>query len=269
MKVASFCYVPPPTVGFSQVFWDNLNTFPPKHDLIVYSDHRWSNTSILLKANPEILRGRVFRSGPHAGKENPFALHNGLFLAGLKMCRERGVSHALYVEADCRVGRKDWDDVIFDEYFSLGRPCIVAGTLSVYNPSNYGIPAARKFEKLVKNPPAHGIPMGVYGFHSAATQAASCIFPNGALAIYDVAWMLQMFDVDNQVAQSEENTAFDMALGHRIFDLFSEDAYEVVGSLGSVYSGYGNVLTTPEVRRELLTSGKVVAMHQEKTGWAP
>lgn len=236
--------------------------------MILYSDDDWGKDVIRIKS-PEFLKGATFDDGPHRGKPNPFAIHNALFLAGLKMCKEHGATHACYVEQDCRVGRPGWDDVIFDEYFNLGRPCIVAGTCSVYNPASPGIDGLRRFYKHFSTPPKHGIPTAAFGWLGASTLGPSCIVPNGALAVYDMAWITGMFDVERQADMATQNTAYDLAIGTKIWDLFSEDAYDVIGSLGSIYSGYANIVTSEEVRRELLTSGKVVAYHQEKTNYIP
>jgi hypothetical protein len=245
----------------------NLKNNPTKHELILYSDGDWPDT-IRVKS-PEFLKEAKFESGPNIGKPNPFAIHNCCFLAGLKMCRERGASHALYLEQDCRVLGQHWDDRIFSEYFSIGRPFIVAGTVSIYNPTGNGLAGAKAFQRLIANPPAHGIPTGCFGWAPSSTVITPTFFPNGALCIYDVPWMLSLFDVEAQGAMASQNTAFDMAIGARIYELFGLDAFSLIGSLGSIYSGYGDALTTPDQRRELLTSGKVAAMHQEKTDWVP
>jgi len=270
IRCAAFGYLPPKGSFCVDAFAQNLKDYPPKHELILYSDDDWGDQVTRLKGSPEFLKGATFETGPQAGKPNPFAVHNVLFLAGLKMCRERGITHAIYLEQDCRVGVKGWDDVIFEEFFSLGRPCIVAGTVSVYNTSNNGLETARRFQKLMAEVPKHGVPMASYGWGvGAATPILPSYFPNGALAVYDVAWLCSMFDVEQQGGMAANNTAFDLAVGNKLWNLFELDAVEVIGSLSSVFSGFGDVLTTPEQRRELLTSGRVVAYHQEKTSYIP
>lgn len=269
MKTAVFGYIPPKGKFCSDAFWQNLKDFPPKSELILYSDDNWGPDVIRLKASPEIFKDASFRGGPNSGQHNPFAIHNGIFLAGLKMCLQKGVTHALYLEQDCRVGADSWDEVVFEEFFSIGRPCVVAGTVSVYNPSNFGVEALQRFYRHYAKAPAHGVPTPTYGWSGADKPCQSCAFPNGALGIYDVAWLTSLFNVEEQVAMATQNTAFDMAFGAKLWELFGTDAYEVIGSLGSVYSGFGNVMTTEDYRKKLLTDKKVVAVHQIKGDWIP
>lgn len=269
IKTASFAYAPPKGKFCSDAFMQNLNDFPPAGEIILYSDDDWGKDVIRLRNSPEIFKDARFADGPQRGKPNPFAMHNAVFLAGLKMCKERGVTHALYLEQDCRVGRKGWDEAIFEEYFNIGRPVIVAGTISVYNPSNSGTDGLNRFYRHFGKAPAHGVPTAIYGYLSANTQGPTCLFPNGALCVYDVAWVTSMFNVEDQGGMATQNTAFDMAIGGSIWNAFSEDAYEVIGSLGTVLSAYGNVLTSDDMRKELLTSGKICAVHQIKNEWIP
>lgn len=284
MKTCSVCYLPPKSVPGALAFWENLQKFPAKGDVILYSDSDYPG-AVKLRGNPENFKHDkpegTFYEGANAGRPNVFAMHNAIFLTGVKIAREQGYTHMLYLEADCRVGRRHWDQVIFDEYFSLGRPTIVAGTLAIYNPTNWGLATALAAQRLTSKLPKHGIPIGVYGWSPdrggwGANEKAPCVvFPNGALAIYDMAWLtkrLFTFDSLDPMSlsiQARQNTAFDLAIGQNLFTQFDVDAFEVVGQLESVYSGYGDVFTTPEIRRQLLLDGKVVAMHQEKGDWQP
>lgn len=284
VKYCALAYLPPKSVPGAVAFWENLQKFPAKGDLLLYSDADYPG-AIKLRDNPENFKPDkqegTFVEGPNAGKPNVFAMHNALFLTGVKIALGKGYTHICYLEADCRVGVKGWDEVIFDEYFSMGRPTIVAGTLAIYNPSNWGLDSARAAQRLTSKLPKHGIPIGVYGWSpdrggwGANEKAPTVVFPNGALAVYDMHWLttrLFTFDSPDPMSlsiQARQNTAFDLAIGQRIFKEFDVDAFEVIGQLESTYSGYGNVLTTQEDRQELLLSGKVVSAHQFKDDWQP
>lgn len=283
MKVLTVGYVPPRHVPGATAFWENLQKFPPAGEIILYSDGDYPSV-IKLKASPEVFKPDkpegTFVEGANAGRPNVFAMHNILFLTGARIALDRGATHMLYIEADCRFGTKGWDKVIFDEYFGLGKSCIVAGTLAVYNPSNWGLETARAAQRLTSRIPKHGIPVGVYGWSPdrggfGANEKSPCVvFPNGALAVYDMHWLtVRFFTFDGSPAglptQARQNTAYDLAIGQNIFKQFDVEAFDVIGLLESVYSGYGDVLTTPEIRRQLLLSNKVVAMHQEKDDWQP
>jgi hypothetical protein len=85
-----------------------------------------------------------------------------------------------------------------------------------------------------------------------------------------MAWMHKLFGLDSvnyhEVAQ---DTAWDQLIGLRIWDIFKEDSYLVVGHLQKEYSGYGDVVTTEQMRQELLTSGEICCCHQIKSPWVP
>lgn len=259
MKLASIGYVPPPEFGCAKEFYENLMKFPAAHELILFSEYAWPGAIQI--PDPIDFKNATFPDG----KPNPFALNNVLFLTALRIARRQEISHIIFLESDCRVGVKAWDDVIFEEYFSLGRPTIAAGTLACYNPCNYSPEGARRWVKLVSRNDRRNHPVATYGYLSAAVKAPSCVFPNGALAVYDVAWMGQLWDLENTGACAMANSAFDMILGTLVWERFAEDSYEVLGYLESIFSSYGDVLTSEEDRLQLLRDGKAVAVHQVKS----
>lgn len=255
MKVATVLYCPPPTAYASAgAILENLKRFPPKHELILFSDfdHKWPG-QVQIKVSPEIVKN-----------VNKFAINNLVWLTGLRLAKDRGVTHLLNLEADCRVGVEGWDDRIFDEYFNLGRPCIAAGTLAVYNPCAAGLSAARRWEQLVARNMRKNVPVATYGWMKGDQKGASCLFPNGALSVMDMAWVTKFFDLGETVQLAQKIPPWDMALGLKTWELFGEESYEVMGYLESVFSGYGDALTTEDERMEMLRSGKVVATHQVK-----
>lgn len=272
MKTAAAAYLPPKTFPGATAFHENLQKFPPAGELILFSDADWPNV-VKLKASIDQFRegqpGCTFVEGQHASKVNPFALHNTVFLAACKIAREMGVTHMLYVEADCRVGKIGWDKIIFEEYFNLGRPCIVAGTVSIYNPCNSTLKAALRARELLARPHRHGIPTAAYGWFGANDKKTFCAFPNGALAVYDLTWMNQLWDLVEIGMAARQNTAFDMAIGAHLADKFGEEAFDVIGYLETVYSGFGDVLTSPDDRKRMLLDGTICAVHQIKDSWNP
>lgn len=268
MKALSCAYVPPPSFPGALAFMANLQKYPPRGELLLYSDHPYEGT-IRLLGSPDQFKNATFIEGKHAGTQNKFAVHNAVFLAGCAVARKHGADFMLYLESDCRVGRPGWDEIIFDEYFSLGRPTIVAGTCSAYNPSSFSGKAARRFAHEIGKPRKHGIPVGCYGWFGASVQGPSTWLPNGALAVYDMLWIERMFDLGDQGRLAAQNGPFDQAIAQRIWEMFGDEAFEVIGYLNTVYSGYSDILTSPEERRKLLTDGIVCGMHQEKTEWQP
>ncbi len=269
MKIASILYVPPPSAYPSATaILENLKRFPAKHNLIVFSehDHGWPG-QILLGAGPDFIKSASFPNG----QPNPWALNNLVFLTALRIAIANEVSHLLYLEADCRVGRKDWDECMFDEYFSLGFPCIAAGSICAYNPCNWSREAAQRWEHLVttRNRQPDGtvrknVPVATYGWVPAANKHPTCVFPNGALSVLDVWWMAKLFSLDNTAKTAAEITAWDQALGMEVWRRFEVKSYDVLGFLETIYSGYGEVLTTERERMNWLREGRYVAIHQCK-----
>lgn len=265
MKLASFAYVPPSAWGCAKTFWENLHQFKTAWPLVLFSDAPWGPEVVPLKTSPEVLKHAIFDDG----KVNPYAINNALWLTALRIAREKGITHMLYLEADCRVGCEHWDGKVFDEFFNIGRPLVAGGNLAVYNPANYSQEAARRWADLVSNNTRKNVPIPTYGWLPAATKAPSCVLVNGALGIYDVAWMQRFFDLNDTIEIARKNTAFDMILGQLVWDRFQEDSYEALGHLNSVFSGYGDILTSEEERLQWLREGRYSAVHQIKSSATP
>ena len=268
MKICSFLYCPAPaSYPAAAAMLENLKRFPPKHDLVLYSehDHGWPG-QIKLKISPEVVK--TFNGPAYNGKQD-FRISNVCFLTGLQIIRNQGYTHAIALEADCRVGCKDWDDAIFSEYFSLGRPCITAGSLAFYNPANHSAKALSKWQAIVALNTARNFPCPTYGWVGAADKHPSCVFPNGALSVVDVTWMQRLFALENAVSEAVNMGPWDMVIGQKIWEMFAEDAYEVTGQIGCIFSGYGDIVTTESQRLEMLRTGRVVAIHQVKSAEQP
>lgn len=264
MKLGIFGYVPPPTVGHPVAFLENVRKFKTSTPLMLYSDHNWPDT-IRLKGSPEVHKNTRFPNG----EPNKFAVPNACFFTGMRIAHMSGFTHVIVLEEDCRVGRDNWDLVMWEEYFGIGRPLIAAGTLAVYNPCNWNPEAERRWNALLRRNTKRNFPVATYGWKGAGQKDRSCVFPNGALAIYDMKWIAKLFDLDDSMKTAALETAWDMAVGFRLWDVFQEDAYDVTAYMDSVFSGYGNLVTTEEDRKAMLTSGQVVAVHQIKTDWQP
>lgn len=262
MKVAALAYLPPPSaIGCVGAFRRNLAKYPAKHGLILFSEYDYGPDVLRMVASPEVAKNRVMANGQH----NKFGVQNMVFLTAAVIAKRQGISHMLYLEADCRVG-PDWDQIIWDEYFNLPGPCIAAGTLACYNPSAAGTEASLRWAQLVARNFSRNVPVATYGWKAAADAGPSCVFPNGAITVYDVAWLDRIFQGLNETyLLAGKLTAFDMAFGEIIWRKFGLESYDVLGFLESTYSGYGEALTTEAQRLEWLRSRKFVAVHQVKS----
>lgn len=259
MKLGVLTYLPPPTFDGVHTFRLNLEKFMPKFPLIAYSEHEYKG-AIKLKGSPEVAKGARMPDG----SVNKFATNNMAFFTGLRIAKSQGYTHIIYLEADVRLGKKNWDAMMFEEYFNAGRPLVAGGTLACYNPCNYSTLAAKRWEQLVSRNLRRNVPIATYGWLPAAQKGSTFVFANGALSVLDLEWMGRLFDLDQTLTTAQLSTAWDMEIGKRLWEKFKEDAFDVLANLTCIYSGYGDVLTTQEERLDMLRRGDVCCVHQVK-----
>lgn len=264
MKLCACGYVAPPQIGHPEVFLANINKFKRKTDLILYSDHPYPDT-FRLKGSPEQYKTMSFPDG----RPNKFCVQNGAFFTGVRLAHQRGYTHMITLEDDVRVGCDDWDAKIWEEYFALGHPVIAAGTLATYNPCNWSTDASQRWANLLRKNTRKNFPVATYGWLGAGIHGKSAVFPNGALAVYDLNWLAKLFDLANTAQTAGAHDAWDFAIGFKIWDLFEEQSYEMVGHLDTVGSWYRDLVTDEAQRKKLLLDGDVVAAHHFKSDWAP
>ena len=260
MKLGIIGYVPPPTFGHPKVFLDNLNKFKTTHEIMLYSDHPWPNV-IPLKASPEVIKHTV---NPVTHQVNTWAVNNAIFLTGLALADRNKFSHIIYLESDCRIGKDNWDEIIFDEHFNSRLPLVASGTLVCWNPMMNSESARRWNDLICRTNKRRNFPIPTYGYGASHTGAPS-IFPNGALGVYDMAWMKRFFDLNNTIELAKASHAWDFVVGDKIWATFGPDAYDMVGNLNCIFSSYGEQVSTEQERLQLLRDGKVVAIHQVKS----
>lgn len=268
MKLAIIGYVPPPHVGNPATFLANVNKFKRSTDLVLYSDHDWPDV-MKLRHSPEFMRNARFPDGQTVNK---FAVQNTIFFTGLRIALLKGYTHYITLEDDVRVGRDDWDSLIWEEYFGFGRPLIASGTLVCYNPCNWSRLAVDRWQDLLKKNLRRNFPIATYGYTGAGQVSSSCLFPNGALAVYDVRWLCKLYNLHegSQIPEMVRSLqAWDMDIGFQVWKEFEESSYDFMAHSDEVFSGYGNIVTTEDERKKMLTDHKVVAVHQIKTNWAP
>ncbi len=269
MKLGVVAYVPPPKFGHPAQFLANLAKFKPANELILYSDHDYHGLRGI--PDPETIRN-----------SHRFAVNNLIFFHGLRLAAQEKLDYMLYVEADSRVGVEGWDKVMFDEMFDdtvmsgNGVP-LLGGSIVCYNPFNGGRQSASEFTDFVirengpdnfKKPVAVRVPAApVYGHKGAADGSGSAVFPNGSLGIYNVELLKELFGKNEIVKLAQESFAWDMEIGKRFWKKYEWYAYRLVKNLKSVYSSYGEEITTEKERQQMLTSGQVVATHQIKSNW--
>lgn len=284
-KLGVVGYCPPPSFPGASAFLENFNLFRPAGEAVIYSDHAPYNFIPVL--DPEKIEGK--------DKNPQWAVNNAIFAAGVCLAARTGLTHMIYIEADCRFGCKGWDSIIFDEYFRLPFPPIAAGSLVAHACVNGGrkfydrftdMIASNRHSKKAHPIPIYGVPVpdekrslfpdlspSVIEPGSKNDAFKPAVYPNGALGVYDVAWLCEIFGIgpDGKFKEGRHmmeivlSVAWDHVIGRRLYDRFGADVFDVVAHLNSCYSGYGNRLNTESERLQMLRDGKCVGVHQVKS----
>ena len=195
-------------------------------------------------------------------------INNFLFLKALEIAKAAGLDYYLFMESDSRVAGDQFDLWIFNDFFHRypnGVAC--AGTPVCWDMAAGG----REFAKRVVSEAwryqnSTGIPVSFYSGKNPMDCSGGAYYPNGSLAVYETKAMNTIFagfDVDI-VNLSRRLTAFDLALGRSLWNYHGANAVDHVGWLSSVYSAYGNCVTTEAERLQFLADKKFVAVHQVK-----
>lgn len=258
MKLAVIAYVPPIQRYHPEVFVDNMRRWRSNCDLILFSEN-WPDT-LKIAHSPEIIKSSANVSRP----EQRWWVNNMIFFTALRIARKQGVTHMLYVESDSRAGRLNWADLAFEEFFKRDG-ALIGGSMVVYNPCNAGPLAAQYWAEVCALNTRKNFPIPTYGFKGAADSTGSCVFVNGSLGIYDMALMAELFNLDNTAVVSRDATAWDMEIGVKMWEKFGPDAYAKVAHLTSIFSSFGEVLTTEAQRMDMLRRGEFGAVHQVKS----
>lgn len=251
-------YLPGPSFNGAKEFYANIRAWRTRHPLILFSEHKWDDETILLKASPEIL----------GDSERRHAKSNLVWLTTLRILRGKEFTHMLYLEQDCRVAQHEWDGIVFNEAFKDSIPQI-AGSVVCHSMCTVSMDWTRRWTNFIADHRRARFPIPCIGGTGVAEYNEPCMFVNGALGIYDLQLMLKFFAPqleDGKTSQAAvEMPAWDVAIGRMMHDTYKEDIFDGrIRHLDSVYSGYGNVQTTEAERLEWLVTGHCCAVHQVK-----
>jgi hypothetical protein len=223
-------------------------------------------------------------------------ISNLAFIYCLQAATRRGYTHMLYVESDCRFKGNGWDAIMFEEFFSQPFPALAGGSVTAHSMINGGGEFYRRFTKYFKEKQKN-LPMPVFGiqvasfmkakdaFQDGAPQIISpgdfraelfpikpSIYPNGAIGIYDVGMLREIFGMnpdgtfkpDYNAVKVVSWPAWDYMIGIALYERFGLDVFEVVAHLETCFSSYGDSLTTEDERLQMLRNGVVRGIHQYK-----
>jgi len=292
MKPVICAYVPPPKLPYAEPFLRNIRKHKTKNDLLLFSEHDWPDVK-RLQGTPEILKNEKDRHN----RDKAWTMANLIFYTGIDMAVRAGYTHAIYVEADSRVKGDGWDARIFDEFFGLPMPAIIGGSMVIHNPATSGIVGLRRWDDTVRRNKRRNFPIPTFGDCGGCEKKDSCVFVYGSGMVIDLAWWSKLFaqeerdhDVQSipQVHQfgmtsrlprspaippengfwpvklARNSRPFDVELGVRIWNLFGPDAYDVIANLTTIFSSYGDLLTSEDQRLSMLSDGANL-VHQVKS----
>ena len=266
-KLLVIGYLPPKRLYPTDSFLKNMADFPPSNEMVLFtdSDEFSGNGIVKLAGSVEVAKT----------PSNKMACNNLIFFIALRIAASKRCTHILLVENDCRVNKAGWDEIIFQEFLRKNPDAICGGSLAIFNPCSFNQKAAQKYENLIAaSIKSRPVPFSVTGSSNLAEFRDSCVFPNGALAIYRMDWLLKTFSQvtsspQDYIKAAQDIVTWDYEIGKRLWNEFKENTYDKVVHIDCHYSGYGNVMTTEDERKQLLESGRIVAVHQIKSDWTP
>lgn len=257
-------YVPPPTYGNPQAFLENIRHFRAEHELVLFSDYDWPGPILKLNRTPD---STPDPNPPPPGRKSWFR-NNLIFLTAIRVASSKNWTHMIYLEEDCRVGQNAWDWFMTDEFEEFP-DALMGGSVVCFDPCCHSMEATRRWQKLMEMNSRRNYPIPTYGGNGSAEKKDPKIFVNGALGIYSIQFLTEIFDVNNTITEAASMTAWDHEIGTRMWKRFAIESYDKVAHLSSMLSSYANVLTTEDDRRQMLMSGERVAIHQVKSAWTP
>ena len=253
MSLATLAYVPNIPRLFPDSFLRNMRAYKTEYPVIFYSCSKQEGMELIPDPTPI------------KSSKNKVAIHNLVFLAGLKIAQDKGIKRFLYMELDTRVGCDYWDKLMFDEA-EQHRDMFVAGTPACYNYKAM-TPAHRAYTDEYLSNFKNESSFEVAHFPAKTIRPLGCVFIMGSGAIYNCDVMSDLFMGYERDAQNKasKTPAFDLFIGLRCVQLFGVKAANKLPYLTKSFSTYSNKLTTEKERIEMLKSGRAALIHQVKS----
>lgn len=260
MKIVSVGYLPGPHYGHPTKFLENIRAFETAYPLLLYSFHDYGEGVLKIKADPEEIA-----DGPNI---SPFAIQNFVNLTGFRIAKEHGADRVILLEPDVRVGDDRWDETI-NVGLESKPGALVGGSVIVHSPCNLDMEFARKWQDLIiANNSRKNFPIATYGKSGMALKEDPCVFVIGALGIYSMEVLNGAFhNLENTRDTARKIFVWDKHVGTYLFEKYRHACFDKVAHINSIYSSFGNVLTSEDERKAMLNRGDVVAVHQIKSDW--
>lgn len=244
------------------------------------------NSRVSYRTIPKLREELLDKVGvPRSTRSNVYAWW--AFTASLLSAKDAGYPFMLYFEEDCRFS-PNWGSRMareFDFYRQFNDDLKWAGTPVIWHPWSLGyFTSAAVFNYGAKVLEHTKLPMACEGSHSGPFS----LYPNGALAIYDVSWTLDLLsDFASLFSEIQERrgdvtelalrfiglavrfTAFDLCLGVRSYSLYGGNVFKMGHPLACSYSGCRDHHVPLSNRIEFWRSGFKVAVHHIKESELP
>jgi hypothetical protein len=174
-----------------------------------------------------------------------------------------GFDEMMWVETDCQFSGDNWDDVLRHEHSGAG-DVVCSGTPVMWSTFYSKTKTAAAAIEYASN--YHRLTGRVAAIEGTLNDSP-CVFPNGALSWYSRELMDECFvaRMKSGLEQFASGDQFDLECGRYIWSRFGENSFKKVGITPSSYSGCGDHWYSLNDRLQMLSSGKIVAVHQVKS----
>jgi len=255
-NVGTIVYIPPPRYGHGEAFLTNLRAWKTKYPLVTFSDHaEWTPDRVI--QSPDLIKT----------KQRPWAVNNFVFLMALSIAEDSGFTDFLYLEEDCRVHGHEWDERIIGEYRRWPQ-AVVGGSPVCWNSMSAGPVMLAGFQIYAASYVRKcKLPVPIYGLQIPNRPRVErfTLYPNGAIAVYNVAFLRDLFKQGSMAKQALDRGAFDMEVGWELVNKFGLGLFNKCAWLSSAFSGYGDNVLNYKQRCARLIDGTFAAVHQIKT----
>lgn len=187
------------------------------------------------------------------------------FIQSLEIAEELGWDYFFCYEWDCKVGKDNWYDILWDECLSWQEEPILMGTPVFKLPprgSSNILQASMDYRYNYAK--QCGVNMLV------EMTMPYCLYTNGALTFYNVKYAKKYYQKElslnrvNRSLRASVPAPWDVDIGIKIFKDQKGKSMNKIGWLPSAYSGCTDVYYNKKQRDLMLESGLKVAVHQYK-----
>lgn len=258
-KQAVIAYLPPPEIGHTDIFLKNLREHPPTAPVEFISDHPWPGAHKI----PDPTK-------VHTNKDKIASM---VFLHALELAEQEGYDEFIYLETDCRVAGKGWDEALFTAFRAGSSKTIAGGNMAVVGGKTLG-PAFKQeldalFEKHGEHP-SHGVCDSVKIIKHGDNDYNAIPFVNGAPAVYSTRNVRAIVGNGSVEAVVEHMKTQDCSIGEICsMSQTPTEALRRFIHIPTIMATAGETIYPFKLRSVSLTERKVAAVHPIKNRWRP